>query len=45
MYSRKISTFFILQALFIDFAGDTKYILHIPKEEYERIYVNEMFKQ
>ena len=35
----------ILQALFIDFAGDTKYILHIPKEEYERIYVNEMFKQ
>lgn len=35
----------ILQTLFIDFAGDTKYILHIPKEEYERIYVNEMFKQ
>lgn len=35
----------ILQALFMDFAADTKYILHIPKEEYERIYINEIFKQ
>ena len=34
----------ILQALFVDFAGKTEYTLNIPKEEYERIFMSEMFE-
>ena len=33
----------LLQALFFDMAGKSEYILNIPKEEYERIFMNEMF--
>lgn len=35
----------ILQALFLDMAGNSEYIFHIPKEEYERIFMKEIFKE